>query len=94
MIKIMIEKYEVKKYCYYIGKYRGDACSICNLRYKTLKEIPAVFHDRLNYGYHFLTTVLAEKFKVQFNSLEENTKIHNLQIECQYKKNIEIKNHS
>ena len=46
MIKITIEKYEVKKYCHYIGKYRGDARSICNLRYKTLKEIPAVFHDR------------------------------------------------
>lgn len=90
----MIEKYEVKGYCHYIGKYRGDARSICNLRYKTLKEIPAVFHDRSNYGYHFLTTGLAEKFKVQFDSLEENTKIHNLQIEHRYKKNMEMKNHS
>ena len=30
--------------CHYTGKYRGAAHSICNLRYKTVKKIPLIFH--------------------------------------------------
>ena len=33
----------------YTGKYRGAAHSICNLRYKTHKEIPVALHKRSNY---------------------------------------------
>ena len=36
----------VRDHCYYTGKYIGTAHSICNLRYKTPKEIPAVFHNQ------------------------------------------------
>ena len=31
-------------HCHYTGKYRC-AAHICNLRYKTPKEIPVVFHN-------------------------------------------------
>ena len=39
---------KVYNHCHYTGKYRGDAHSICNLRYRTLKEIPVVFHNGFN----------------------------------------------
>ena len=35
--------HKVKDHCHYTGKYRGAAHDICNLRYKTPKEIPIVF---------------------------------------------------
>ena len=41
-------------------KYRGAAQNICNLRYKTPKEIPVVFHNGYKYDYHFIIKELAE----------------------------------
>ena len=42
----MFIKYRrVRDHCHYTGKCRGAAHNICNLRYKTLKEIPVVFHN-------------------------------------------------
>ena len=38
----------------YTGKYRVAAHSICNLRYKTPKEIPVVLHNVCTYDYHFI----------------------------------------
>ena len=35
---------KVRDPCYYTGKFRGAAHSICNLRYKISREIPIVFH--------------------------------------------------
>ena len=68
------EKYhKVKDNCYYTGKYRGAAHSICNLRYKTPKEIPVVFHNNSKYDYHFITKELTEDFEGQFECLGENT---------------------
>ena len=52
--------------------YRGAAHNICNLRYKTLKEIPVVFHNGSTYRYHFIIKELAEKFEEQFECLGEN----------------------
>ena len=49
------------------------AHSICNLRYKTPKEIPVVFHNGSTYDYHFLIKQLAKQFEGQFKCLEENT---------------------
>ena len=41
-----IKKYhKVRNNCHYTGKYRGAAHNICNLRYKTPKDIPVVFHN-------------------------------------------------
>ena len=42
----MFIKYRtVRDHCNYTGKYRGAARNIFILRYKTLKEIPIVFHN-------------------------------------------------
>ena len=37
------------------------------------KNIPMVFLNGSNYGYHFIIKELAEKFKKQFTYLGENT---------------------
>ena len=58
------EKYheykKVRDHCYYTGKYRGAAHSICNLKYKVPKEIPVVFHNRSKYDFHFIINELAK----------------------------------
>ena len=70
------EYYQVRDHCYYTGKYekyRGAAHNICNIRYKTPKEIPVVFHNSFKYDYHFIIKELTEEFKRQFECLGENT---------------------
>ena len=57
----------------YTGEYRGAAHSICNLKYSVPKKIPIVFHNRSNYGYHFIMNELAEELQKQFPCLGENT---------------------
>ena len=37
--------YKLRDHCHYIGKYRGTAHYICNLRYKIPTEIIIVFHN-------------------------------------------------
>ena len=44
------------------GKFRGVAHNICNLRYKTPKEIPLVFHNGSTYDYPFIIKQLAKEF--------------------------------
>ena len=39
---------------------RGAAHNICNLRYKTSKEIPIVLHNGSEYDYHFIIKELAK----------------------------------
>ena len=46
---------------------------ICNLRYNVPKEIPIVFHNGSNYGYHFIIKELAEEFEGPFTCFRENT---------------------
>ena len=65
--------HKVRDHCHYTGKYRGAASNICNLRYKTPKEIPVVFHNGSTYDYHFIIKELAEEFEGQFECLGENT---------------------
>ena len=43
-----------RDHCHYTGKFRGAAHDICNLKYKTTKEIPVVFHNGSTYDYHFI----------------------------------------
>ena len=41
--------HKARDYCLYTGNYRGAAHSVCNLRYKTPKEIPIliiIFNQR------------------------------------------------
>ena len=69
-----LKKYlKVKDHCHYTRKFRGAAHSICNLRYKTPKEIPVVFHNGSTYDYHFIIKQLAKEFDGQFECLGENT---------------------
>ena len=63
---------KVRDHCHYTGKFRGAAHSICNLRYKTPKEIPVVFHNGSTYDYHFIIKQLAIEFKGRFDCLGEN----------------------
>ena len=37
--------HKVMDHCHYTGKYIGTAHNIFNLKYKTSKEIPVVFHN-------------------------------------------------
>ena len=47
----------------YTGKFRGAAHNICNLRYKTPKEISIVLHNGSEYDYHFIIKELAKEFE-------------------------------
>ena len=64
--------HKVRDHCHYIGKFRGAAYGICNLRYKTPKEIPIVFHNGFTYDYHFIIKQLAKEFDGQIGCLGEN----------------------
>ena len=64
--------HEVRYHCHYIGKYRGAAHDICNLRYKTPKETLVVFHKGSTCGYYFIMKKLAKVFEGQFEYLGEN----------------------
>ena len=80
-----------------MGKYRGAAHNICNLRYKVPKEIPIVFHNGSIYDYHFIIKELVKEFEGNFECLGENTgkyitfsvpikkKIENKDLEITYK---------
>ena len=65
-----------KKFAIYAKKdlvlIRGAAYNICNLGYKTPKEIPVVFHNSSTCDYHFIIKDLVEKFEGQFECLGEN----------------------
>ena len=45
---------KVRDHCYYTGKFRGAAHSICNLRYKMAREIRVVIHNGSSYDYNFI----------------------------------------
>ena len=51
---------------------RGAAQSICSLRCKTSKEIPAASHNGSTYDYHFLIKELTRKTKGRLECLGEN----------------------
>ena len=67
------KNYKVRDHCHYMGKYRGAAHNICNLRYKVPKEIPIVFHNGSIYDYHFIIKELVKEFEGNFECLGENT---------------------
>ena len=67
--------HKVRDHCHYTGKFRVAAHSICNLRYKTPKETPIVFHNGSTYDYHFIIKQLAKEFEGQLSKecLGENS---------------------
>ena len=91
------KNYKVSDHCHYMGKYRGTAHNICNLRYKVPKEIPILFHNGSIYDYHFIIKELVKEFEGNFECLGENTekyiifsvpikkKIENKDLEITYK---------
>ena len=70
--------HEVKYHYHFAGKYRQAAHSICNLRYKTLKEILIVFHNGSTYDYHVIIKQLAKEFDGQSECLGENITFKNI----------------
>ena len=64
--------HKARGHCNYKGKFRRAAHNICNLRQKTSKEIPIVFHNGSTYDYHFVINQLAKELKDQLKCLGEN----------------------
>ena len=54
------DKKRIWDHCYFADKCRGTVVSICNTKYIIRKENPVVFHNVLNYDYHFIITEVAE----------------------------------
>ena len=57
---------KVRNHCHYTGKYRGEAHSICILKFNVPNETPVIFHNSSNYGYHFIIKELAKEFEGEF----------------------------
>ena len=83
--------HKVRDHCHYMGKYRGAAHNIYNLRYKVPKEIPVVFHNGSTYDYHFIIEELVKEFEGNFDCLGENTEKY-ITFSAPLKKRIENKN--
>ena len=66
--------HKVRYHCHSTGKFRGAAHSIFNLRYKTSKEIPIVFHNDSTYDYHFIINKPAKEVDGKLERLRINTK--------------------
>ena len=91
------KNYKVREHCHYMGKYRGAAHYICNLKYKVPKEILIVFHNGSIYDYHFIIKELVKEFEGNFECFGESTekyitfsvpikkKIENKELEITYK---------
>ena len=72
MIKNEFKLYhKVRDHCNYTEKFRGTAHSICNLRYKTPKQIPIVFHNGYIYDWQFIINELEKIFVVSLNVQEK-----------------------
>ena len=65
--------HKVRDHCHYTGTFWRAAHSVSNLRYKTPKEIPVVFHNGSTYDYHFTINQLAKDFYDHLECLWENT---------------------
>ena len=81
--------FKVNDHCHFTGIYRGTAHDICNLRYKTPKEIPIVFFDASTCDYHFIIKESAKKSERQFEcfgKITENgkSKTKGFQLQTQF----------
>ena len=65
--------HKARDHCHYTEKFRAAAHNICNLRYKTPKEIKVVFHNGSTYDYHFIIEEIAKEFNGKIQCLRENT---------------------
>ena len=60
---------KIWEHCYFTGRCRGAAHSICNQRFNVPNEITVVFHNGSNTDYHFIMKELENDFKGQFECL-------------------------
>ena len=63
--------HKVRDHCHCTKKFSRAAHNICNLRYKTPKEVTVVFHNGSTYDYHFIIEELAKEFKGKLECLGE-----------------------
>ena len=63
---------KVKDHDHYTGIYRGEAHSICNLRYKTQEDISVVMHNGSNYDFHLIIEELAKEFRSEIHCIHED----------------------
>ena len=66
-------KCKVKDHCQFTGKNRRAAHSICNLKCKVPKDIPAVFHNSSIYDNHLIIKQISKDFNGYFTCTGENT---------------------
>ena len=66
----------IRDHCHYTKKFREAAHSLCNLRYKTSKEILIVFQNGYTYDWQFIINKLEKKNWGQLECLGENTKTY------------------
>ena len=58
----------IRDHCHYTKKFREAAHSLCNLRYKTSKEILIVFQNGYTYDWQFIINKLEKKIGVSLNA--------------------------
>ena len=63
---------KVRDHFHYIGKYRGAAHSLGNLKYSIPKNIHVSFLNGLNYDYDLIIKELAKDVETKFNFIGEN----------------------
>ena len=65
--------HKVRDHCNYTEKYGGAVPYICNLTYKTPKEISVIVHNGSTYDNNFIIKELAKEFEGKFEWFVENT---------------------
>ena len=48
----------MRDHCHLLGKFRGAAHEVCNLKYKVVKFFPVVFHNLSGYDSHLFIKTL------------------------------------
>ena len=58
---------KVRDHCHISGKYRGSACSNCNLNYKYPSYTPVYFHNLRSYDAHLIMQSIGQFNKEKFH---------------------------
>ena len=66
-------KCKFRDHCHFLGKYRGAAHSICNLKYKVPKDVPVAFSNGSIYDNHLIIKQISQDFKGYFTCKGEIT---------------------
>jgi hypothetical protein len=54
LTQFSVKSYKCKDHDHFRGNFRGTACKVCNLKYRTPDFIPVYFHNLESYDAHFL----------------------------------------